>query len=84
MNINIRLSNELQEQIQNEANKQLQPIIDEILKNDAELKELLRKTIQGQVKNEALKILQSPEMRSKMAALVYPIVYRTFGLEVKE
>lgn len=81
MNINIKLPVELEERIAAEANKRLSEIIDDILKNDEEIDALIKKTVQGQVKSEALRCLQSPELRSKMAQKVYPIVYETLGLE---
>lgn len=80
MNINIKLPKELEEKIAEEAQKRLTEIIDDILTNDEDLNELIRKTIQGQVKSEALKILQSNELRGKMAQKVYPIIYNTLGL----
>lgn len=80
MNINIKLPKELEEKIAEEAQKRLTEIIDDILTNDEDLNELIRKTIQGQVKSEALRILQSNELRGKMAQKVYPIIYNTLGL----
>lgn len=81
MNINIKLPAELEEKIAEEANKKLEEIIEDILANDKELEELIKKTIQGQVKSAALQILQGGDLRSKMAQKVYPIIYKTLGLE---
>jgi len=83
MNINIKLPAELEEKITIEANKKLVEIIDDILANDEEIDTLIKKTIQGQVKSAALQILQGVDLRSKMAQKVYPIIYKTLGLEEK-
>jgi len=83
MNINIKLPVELEERIAAEANKRLSEIIDDILKNDEEIDALIKKTVQGQVKSEALRCLQSADLRSKMAQKVYPIIYETLGLTKK-
>jgi len=80
MNINIQLPKELENKIAEEASKRLNDIINDILINDKELDELIRKTIQGQVKSEALRCLQSNDLRSRMAQKVYPIIYETLGL----
>ena len=83
MNINIKLPVELEERIAAEANERLSEVIEDILKNDEELDALIKKTIQGQVKAEALRCLQSTDLRSKMAQKVYPIIYETLGLVKK-
>ena len=84
MNINIKLPNELQEKIEAVANERLTDLIDDVLQNDEEITELIKKTIQGQIKTVALEMLQSQTMRTKMCQKVYPIIYKTFGIEVKD
>ena len=80
MNINIKLPKELEEKITEKAQAQLSVLVDDILKNDDEVNVLIKKTIQSQVKAEALRILQSNDMRSRMAQKVYPIIYETLGI----
>lgn len=80
MNINIKLPNELEEKITAEAEKRLKDVIEDILKNDAELDKIIRQTVQNQVKSAALRCLQSNELRGAMAQKVYPIIYETLGL----
>lgn len=80
MNINIKLPQELEEKITVEANKRLSDMLDNILKNDEEINTLIKQTIKGQVKSIALLYLQSPDLRTRMAQKVYPIVYETLGL----
>ena len=55
MNINIKLPVELEERIAAEANKRLSEIIDDILKKDKEIDAIIKKTVQGKVKKEALR-----------------------------
>lgn len=81
MNINLKLSNELQKEIEKVAQEKLAIVIDEILQSDESLEKLIKETIKSQVKHEALKLLQSDNLRSKMAQKVYPIVYKTLNLE---
>lgn len=80
MNINIQLPKELENKITDRANEKLAEVVDNILNNDAEVDELIRATIKGQVKSCALTILQGQDLRSKMAQKIYPIVYETLGL----
>lgn len=80
MNINIQLPKELENKITEKANEKLKEVIESILNNDAEVDELIRTTIKGQVKSCALQILQGQDLRSRMAQKVYPIVYETLGL----
>lgn len=80
MNINIQLPKELENKITVEANKRLSDMLDNILENDEEINTLIKQTIKGQVKSIALLYLQSPDLRSRMAQKVYPIVYKTLGL----
>lgn len=80
MNINVKLPKELEEKITEKAQAQLSVLVDDILKNDDEVNVLIKKTIQSQVKAEALRILQSNDMRSRMAQKVYPIIYETLGI----
>ena len=80
MNINIKLPQELEEKITVEANKRLSDMLDNILENDEEINTLIKQTIKGQVKSIALLYLQSPDLRTRMAQKVYPIVYETLGL----
>lgn len=81
MNINLKLSNELQEKIEKIANENLAESIEIILQNDDEIKKLIHDTIKSQMKSVALRVLQSDSLRTKMAQKVYPIVYKTLGLE---
>lgn len=80
MNINLKVSNEIQEKIEALSNEKLIAIIDEILQQDETIEKLIIDTIKSQVKSEALRCLQSNELRSKMAQKVYPIVYRVLWL----
>lgn len=80
MNINVKLPKELEEKITEKAQAQLSVLVDDILKNDDEVNVLIKKTIQSQVKAEALRILQSNDMRSRMAQKVYPIIYDVLGI----
>lgn len=81
MNINLKLPNELQEKIEKIANENLTESVEELLRDDDELKRLIHDTIKGQLKTAALKVLQSDTLRTKMAQKIYPVVYKTLGLE---
>lgn len=81
MNINIKLPNEIQEKLEKIANERLEGVIEDILNNDEELNALLVDTIKKQLKSTAQQILQSNDLRSKMAQKCYPIIYKTLGVE---
>lgn len=81
MNINLRLSNELEAKITEAAESRLKDMIEDILKDDIEIDKLIKQTVQSQVKSVALKCLQSNELRGVMAQKVYPIIYETLGLQ---
>lgn len=84
MYIEIKLSKEQENKITEVTSERIGEAIDEMLLNDKELDELIKKTIWGQVKTEAIKYLQRNEMREKMAQKVCPIIYETLGLSAQD
>lgn len=80
MNINFKLSNEVEEKINQEITQRLSCIIDELFKDDELVEAMIKEILKGQVKRYTLEVIQSNELKTRICQKVYPIVYKEFGV----
>ena len=72
MNVNVNLSGEIVEKINNKITDKLEQVVNEVL--EEKIDDLIKDVVYKQLKSVSLMYIQSPEFRQKMLDKVKPVI----------